>query len=63
MNVFFQLPFVAGVFSLLLATFSVLRKRPTVATWCFFGGMTLLGADSIFTGLSLWAARPAEVIF
>src|SRR5687767_7327012 len=61
MNVFFQLPFIAGFFSLLLAGFSVVRKRPSAATWCFFAGMTALGADSILTGLSLRAARPAAV--
>ena len=61
MNVFFQLPFVAGLFSLLLAGFSVVRKRPSVATWCFFAGMTALGVDSILTGLSLRAVRLVEM--
>ena len=62
MNVFFQLPFVAGMFSLLLAGVSVVRRKPSPATWCFFAGMTALGIDSVLTGLSLRATRLAEVI-
>jgi putative PEP-CTERM system histidine kinase len=59
---FFQLPFVAGVFSLLLAGLSVVRRKPTAATWCFFAGMTALAADSIMTGLVLRATRLPELV-
>jgi len=47
---------VAAVFGLLLAVASVLRKERSPASWCFFAGMTLLGLDSLFAGLSLRAA-------
>jgi putative PEP-CTERM system histidine kinase len=53
MSVFSYLPFVAAVLSLLLGLASVLRKKPSPATWCFFAGMAVLAADSLFTGLSL----------
>ena len=59
---FFQLPFLAGVFSLLLAGLSVVRRRPSAATWFFFAGMTALAIDSIVTGLILRATQPAEVV-
>ena len=55
MTFFFQLPFVAGVFSLLLAGVSLVRRKPSPATWCFFAGMMALGVDSILTGLALRA--------
>src|SRR5688572_27759301 len=60
--VFFQLPFLAGVFSLLLAAISVVRRQPSAATWCFFAGMTVLGIDSILTGLILRATQPTDVV-
>ncbi len=53
MTLFTILPFAAAGLSLLLAVASVLRKKPTPATWCFFAGMLILGIDSLFTGLSL----------
>ena len=59
---FFQLPFVAGIFSLLLAGVSIVRKKPSPATWCFSVGMTALGIDSILTGLSLRATDLAEAV-
>jgi len=60
-TVFFLLPFAAGFFSLLLAVVSLLRRKPTPAAWCFFAGMTALGLDSVFTGLSLRATQLGEV--
>ncbi len=60
MSVFFLIPFVAGCFSLLLAVVSLLRRKRSLATWCFFLGMAALGLDSIFTGLSLRATQPGE---
>ena len=56
-----QLPFVAGVLSLLLAGMSVVRRQPSAATWCFFAGMTVLAIDSILTGLILHATRALDV--
>lgn len=63
MTLFFFLPFVAGFFSLMLAGVSLLRRKPSAATWCFFAGMTALGIDSIFTGLSLRATQLGELVF
>lgn len=47
--------FAAAAFSLLLASASVLRKKPSLATWCFFAGMVVFGIDSLLAGLSLRA--------
>ena len=61
MNVFFLLPFAAGLCALLLAAVS-LRHRRAAPAWSFFiGGMIALGADSLFTGLSLYAAQSGDV--
>ena len=62
MNFFFLLPFAAGFCSLVLAVVSLLRRTPTLATWCFFAGMVALGLDSTFTGLSLRAAQTGDVV-
>jgi putative PEP-CTERM system histidine kinase len=59
---FFLLPFAAGFCSLLLAVVSLVRRKPTFATWWFFAGMLALALDSIFTGLSLRAAQSGDVI-
>jgi putative PEP-CTERM system histidine kinase len=59
---FSLLPFAAGFFSLLLAVASVLRKKPSVATWCFFAGMAALGIDSVCIGLSLRATQLGTVV-
>ena len=61
MTAFVHLPFVAGFFSLLLAGFSVIRRKPSPATWCFFAGMVFLGIDSILTGLILRPTQIADV--
>ena len=61
MRAFFALPFVAGLFSLLLAGTSVVRRKPSAATWLFFAGMTALAIDSIVTGLILRATQLSEV--
>jgi putative PEP-CTERM system histidine kinase len=49
------LPLAAATLSILLALASVVRKKPTVATWCFFAGMVLLAADSLVTAIALRA--------
>lgn len=63
MTLFSFLPFAAAIFSLLLAFVSLLRKKRSLATWCFFAGMTVLGIDSLFTGLSLRATQLSEVLW
>ncbi len=62
MTVFFQLPFAAGIFSLILAGVSVVRTKPSPATWCFCAGMIALGIDSILTGLTLRATDLALAV-
>ena len=62
MSAVLQLPFVAGMFSLLLAGVSVVRRQPTPATWCFSAGMIALGLDSLLTGLVLRAAGPTQAV-
>jgi putative PEP-CTERM system histidine kinase len=63
MNGFALLPLLAGTFSLLLAVVSLVRRKPSPATWCFFAGMTALGIDSVFTGFGLHATQPETVVF
>ena len=62
MTLFSFLPFAAAIFALLLAFASLLPKKPSLATWCFFAGMAVLGIDSLFTGLSLRATELSEVL-
>ncbi len=62
MTLFSFLPFLAATLSLLLAVASLLRKKPSPATWCFFAGMAILGLDSLFTGLSLRAAELPQAL-
>jgi putative PEP-CTERM system histidine kinase len=47
------LPIVAAFLSVALACVSVIRRTPTTATWCFFAGMIILAADSVFTAIAL----------
>jgi len=61
-TLFSILPFAAAIFSLLLAIVSLLRKKRSLATWCFFAGMAVLGIDSLFTGLTLRATEPFEAL-
>jgi len=56
------LPFAAAIFGLLLAFASLHPRKRSVATWCFFAGMTLLGIDSVFSGLSLRATQLSGVV-
>jgi putative PEP-CTERM system histidine kinase len=56
------LSFAAALFSVVLALVGLLRKRPTPAAWLFFAGMTILGIDSMVTGLALRATRADEVV-
>ncbi|MBL0159836.1 MAG: PEP-CTERM system histidine kinase PrsK [Bryobacterales bacterium] len=62
MNLFHFLPYAAAIFGLLLAAASLLSPKRSVATWCFFAGMAVLGIDSVFTGLSLAATDLFEVV-
>ena len=62
MNPFFLIPFFAGAYSLLLAALSLFHRNPSPAARCFSVGMTALGLDSIFTGLSLRATQLGDVV-
>ena len=61
MPFFLLLPSVAATLALVLAAVSLLRKRPTIATWCFAAGMTALAVDSGFTGIALRADSAPDV--
>ena len=64
MVIFFSfLPFAAAFSSLLLAVASLLRRKRSFAAWGFFAGMTILGIDSLFTGLSLRSSQPGGVVY
>ncbi len=63
MTLFSFLPFVAGFSSLALAGVSLLRKKPSLATWCFFAGMAALGIDSLLMGLGLRATQLEELVY
>ncbi len=56
------LAFAAALFSLFLATVSVLRKKPSFAGWCFFAGMVVFGVQSLLAGLSLWTDELHEAL-
>jgi len=60
-TIFSFLPFAAAILSLLLASVSLLPRRRSLARWCYFAGMALLGADSLCAGLTLRAVLPSEV--
>ena len=55
MTVLFLLPFVAGILSVCLAVAGLVHRRRSVAAWCFFAGMVVLGVKSVFIGLRLGA--------
>ncbi len=55
------LPFAAAILSLIMASFSLLPRSRSLAGWCYFAGMVLLGTDSLCAGLALRAALPSDV--
>ncbi len=62
MPLFALLPFAAAILSLLLGLANLLRKKPSLATWCFFAGMAILAVESVFTGLGLRATNLADLL-
>jgi putative PEP-CTERM system histidine kinase len=62
MTFFAYLPFVAGLFSLLLAVISWIRRKPSSAAWSFSAGMAVLGLESLFTGFSLRATAAPQIL-
>jgi putative PEP-CTERM system histidine kinase len=59
---FLLLPFLAAALSVVLAFAGILRKKPSLATWCFFAGMLALALDSAITGFTLRAADLREAV-
>jgi len=59
---FLLLPFVAAIFSLLLAFISLLPKKRSRARLFFFIGMAALAVDSLLSGVTLRATTVAEVL-
>ena len=57
------LPFVAALFSTLVAVASVRRWNASLTRWCFVLGMLALAADSVLTGFSLHARDASQALF
>jgi putative PEP-CTERM system histidine kinase len=57
------LAFVAALFSGALALAALLRKRRSIATWCFFSGMATLAVESALGGISLQGSHPEKVAY
>jgi putative PEP-CTERM system histidine kinase len=55
------LPLLAGLYAFALAAVSLIRRRPSVATWFFFWGMTALSVDSFLTAFALSISAPTAV--
>ena len=53
----------AALFSAALAVAVVVRKRRSVASWCFCAGMTTLSIEALFDGLSFNGLGPDEIGF
>lgn len=56
-------PFAAAICGVVLAFASLLRRKPSRATWCFFAGMIALSIDTLLTGLTLSAADAQDGIW
>ena len=54
--------FAAALMSGAIAIAMLARKRRSVASWCFFGGMILLSVESIFNALSQGTAGPISLV-
>ena len=57
------LAYAGALFSGLLAVAAVVSRRRSVAAWCFFFGMALLAAESVWQGRSARSVQPAEIAF
>jgi putative PEP-CTERM system histidine kinase len=62
MTLVLLLPFVAAALSAALGVVNLVRKRPSLATWCFFVGMVVLATESLFTGLGLRASSQPDFL-
>ena len=57
-----SIPFVAAISAWILAFVSLLRQKRSIATWCFFAGMTVLGIDSLVSGLTLDVSQSPDAV-
>jgi putative PEP-CTERM system histidine kinase len=57
-----SLCFAAAIFSLVVAVFSMVRKRRSLTIWCFFAGMVILAADSLVAGVMFPGLEWDEVL-
>ena len=62
MNLNSLLAFSAALFSSALGLAVLLRKRHSVASWCFFAGMETLAVESALGGLSVGSFLPEQVV-
>jgi putative PEP-CTERM system histidine kinase len=53
----------AALFSAALALAALLRRRRSLATWCFFAGMSALAVESVFGGMALKATHPEKAAY
>jgi putative PEP-CTERM system histidine kinase len=56
------IPFAAAGLSLLIVFASLLSKKQSLSSWCFFAGMAVFGVDSVMHGLCLRAADAADAM-
>ena len=61
MNLAAIIAYAGAVCSGALALAAALRARRSIARWAFVGGMAVLAAENVFTGLSATAGFPEEV--
>ncbi len=59
----FILAFAAALFSSVLGLVGILRKRHSVAGWCFSAGMATFAVESVLGGVSLNVFLPDQVAF
>jgi putative PEP-CTERM system histidine kinase len=55
--------FIAALFSAVLAVGVIVRKRRSLASWCFCAGMTLSAIEAVFDGLSFGQLFRDEIAF
>src|SRR5687767_11866821 len=54
--------FAAALASGALAVAVLVRRRNSVASWCFFAGMTVLAISALMESLGMRATDPAEAL-
>ena len=57
------LAFAAAAFSGALALAALLRKRQSVANWCFIAGIAVLAIESVAEGISIESLEPGRIAY